>query len=353
MGKMKIFAFIICFYCLFQLYNPVQAQQYHAFHGSPYAGALSILNNPASSVNNLHKWDLNLFSFQTTVSTNHLLLENFSYRNPGNTTLKVEEGVNSYFGHQSSDFNLMHFQYQIDRKSAFTVGFRGRMYNHYKSTSPFAFSDTLTSTYSFFNINRTTPSIGGFVTHAGFLEMNLNYARELYSSPYSRLTGGINVQISKAISGAYTKVKNVTTQEVINGTDTNYVFIDGISEYAYSDNYDLNYTGGADFAKAFVKNSKTGLGLSLGLEYTTYRDPVEEGSMYNPLNYDWKFGFSIMDLGANKYKPSTSSGIFKDPIAQFDYKDFENKFGNAASVAEFKDSLKSIYNGYDLSLIHI
>jgi hypothetical protein len=347
MGKMRIFALIGIICCQFHLYNSVQAQQYHALHGSPYAGALSILNNPASSVNNLHKWDLNLFSFQTTVSTNHLLLENFSYRNPGNTTLKVEEGVNSYFGHQSTDFNLMHFQYQIDRKSAFTVGFRGRMYDHYKSTSPFAFSDTLTSTYSFFNINRTTPSMGGFVTHAGFLEMNLNYAQELYSSPYSRLTGGINVQISKAISGAYTKVKNVTTQEVINGTDTNYVFIDGISEYAYSDNYDLNYTGGADFAKAFVKNSKTGLGLSLGLEYTTYRDPVEEGSMYNPLNYDWKFGFSIMDLGANKYKPSTSSGIFKDPIAQFDYKVFENKFGNAASVAEFKDSLKTVFNGYD------
>ncbi|OYY05048.1 MAG: hypothetical protein B7Y76_01600 [Sphingobacteriia bacterium 35-40-5] len=347
MGKMRIFALIGIICCQFHLYNSVQAQQYHALHGSPYAGALSILNNPASSVNNLHKWDLNLFSFQTTVSTNHLLLENFSYRNPGNTTLKVEEGVNNYFVHQSTDFNLMHFQYQIDRKSAFTVGFRGRMYDHYKSTSPFAFSDTLSSTYSFLNINRTTPSMGGFATHAGFLEMNLNYAREIYSSPYSRLTGGITLQIDKAISGAYTKMKNVTTQEVINGTDTNYVFIDGIFEYAYSDNYDLKYTGGADFAKAFVKNSKTGIGLSLGLEYTTYRDPVEEGSMYNPLNYDWKFGFSIMDLGTNKYKPSTTSGIYADPIAQYDYTVFENKFGNVTSATEFKDSLKTVFNGYD------
>ena len=54
-----------------------------------------------------------------------------------------------------------------------------------------------------------------------------------------------------------------------------------------------------------------------------------------------------MDFGANKYKPSTSSGIYTDPVAQFDYKDFENKFGNAASVAEFKDSLKTVFNGYD------
>lgn len=346
MGKMKIFAFIGCFFCLILLYSPVQAQQYHAFHGSPYAGAVSIFNNPASSVNNLHKWDLNLFSFQTTVSTNHFLLEGFSYKNPGNTNFKVEDGVHGYFGHQSTDFNLMHFQYQINPKSAITVGFRGRMYDHYKVT-PFAFSDTISTTYSFFNMNRTTPSIGGFLHHSGYLEMNLSYAQELLSTPYSRLTGGITLQIDKAISGAYSKIKNVSTKEVINGTDTNYVFIDGIAEYAYSDNYDLNYTGGADFAKAFVKNSKTGLGLSLGLEYTTYKDPVEPGTRYNPLNYDWKFGFSIMDIGANKYKPSTSSGIFKDPIAQFDYKVFENKFGNAASVAEFKDSLKTVFNGYD------
>jgi hypothetical protein len=177
--------------------------------------------------------------------------------------------------------------------------------------------------------------------------MNLNYAREIYSSPYSRLTGGINVQIDKALSGAYTKVKNVTTQEVINGNDTNYVFIDGFAEYAYSDNYDLNYTSASQFAKAFVKNSKTGIGLSLGLEYTTYKDPVEEGAMYNPLNYDWKFGFSIMDIGANKFKPSTSSGIFKDPVALFDYTVLENKFSSASSIAEFKDSLKTIFNSYD------
>lgn len=343
---MRIFAFIGYFYCLFQLYNPVQAQQYHAFHGSPYAGAVSIFNNPASGVNNLYKWDLNLFSIQTTISTNHFLLEGFSYKNPSNTTLKVEEGVHSYFGHQSTDINLMHFQYQINPKSAFTVGFRGRMYNHYKAT-PFAFSDTLTTTYSFFNMNRTTPSIGGFLHHSGYLEMNLSYAQELFSTSYGRLTGGITLQIDKAISGGYTKIKNVSTKEVINGTDTNYVFIDGITEYAYSDNYDLNYTGGADFAKAFVKNSKTGLGLSLGLEYTTYKDPVEPGTRYNPLNYDWKFGLSIMEIGANKYRPSTSSGIFKDPVAQFDYKIFEKKFGNASSIAEFKDSLKTIFNGYD------
>lgn len=343
---MKIFAFIGMLSCLFHLYNPVQAQQYHAFNGSPYAGAVSIFNNPASSVNNLHKWDLNLLSFQTTISTNHFLLEDFSYKNPGNTIFKVDDGVHGYFGHQSTDFGLMHFQYQINPKSAFTVGFRGRMYNHYKA-SPFAFSDTISTTYSFFNLNRTTPSIGGFLNHSGYLEMNLNYAQEIFSTPYNRLTGGITLQIDKAISGGYTKIKNVSTREVINGTDTNYVFIDGNAEFAYSDNYDLNYTGGADFAKAFVKNSKTGLGLSLGLEFTTYKDPIEPGTKYNPLNYDWKFGFSIMDIGANKYKPSTSSGIFKDPVALFDYTILENKFGNATSVDEFKDSLKTIFNSYD------
>jgi len=114
--------------------------------------------------------------------------------------------------------------------------------------------------------------------------------KKFYASPYIRLTGGITLQIAKALSGGYTKLNNVVTQEVSNGIDTGYIFTNGRIEYAYSDNYDLNFSNGSEFAKAFIKNAKTGLGMSLGLEYTSYKDPVEEGSIYNPLNYDWKIG---------------------------------------------------------------
>ena len=51
-----------------------EAQNYHASNGSAYAGAIGLFNNPASGINAVYKWDLNLFSFQTTVTTNNISL---------------------------------------------------------------------------------------------------------------------------------------------------------------------------------------------------------------------------------------------------------------------------------------
>ncbi len=323
------------------------AQQYHASHGSPYAGAVNIFNNPASSVNSVYKWDLNILSSQTTISTNHLNLENFSYKNPGNTVLNVDDGTNSYFGHQSTDLNLFSFQFQPNNKQAFSIAFRGRMYDHIK-INPVAFSDTITTFYSFLKMNRSNPPLGGYMTHAGFLEVNLNYSQELIATSNSRLTGGINLNISRAISGMYAKSNRVATSEIRNGLDTNYYFVDGRLEYGYSENYDANASStNAATAKAFLKNSKTNFGLSLGLEFTTYKDAVEEGGIYHPLAYDWKIGLSIMDIGNNSFKPSTTSASYSEPSIITDYATLENKFNNIGSLIDLKDTLKTIFNSYD------
>ena len=49
-----------------------EAQNYHATNGSAYAGSVGLFNNPASGINSVYKWDLNLFSFQTTATTNNI-----------------------------------------------------------------------------------------------------------------------------------------------------------------------------------------------------------------------------------------------------------------------------------------
>ena len=143
-----------------------EAQNYHASNGSAYAGAVGLFNNPASGINAVYKWDLNLFSFQTTVTTNNILLsKQFSGANgiSGKTKINFKEGSNSYYAHQTLDLNLFNFTYKIDEKHAFGIGIRGRMYNHLKTSSIFA-NDTLTSGYDFFRANRTTAFLDGFMT---------------------------------------------------------------------------------------------------------------------------------------------------------------------------------------------
>ena len=49
---------LFLFYLILIHANQVgSAQQYHAIHGSPYAGVSGAFNNPASIGNSLHRWD--------------------------------------------------------------------------------------------------------------------------------------------------------------------------------------------------------------------------------------------------------------------------------------------------------
>jgi len=343
MSRLYLFTFFIC---ILNTTLSVNGQEYHAINGSPYAGAASIFNNPASSVNSIYKWSLNVFSFQTTVATNNLTLLNTSLTKPGNAILSFDEGSNSHYAHQNLDLNLFSLQYKIDEKRAFSFGLRGRMYNHLK-TSPIIGNDTITSNLSFLKANRTTPFIDGYLTHAGWIETNLNYSQVLIETKNQRLTGGITINLLKGISGAYAKLNKLSVSEFVNGIDTGYTLVRGGFNYAYSNNYDNTNTSSTQLVKDFLKNSLSSLGLSLGMEYSIYNNDFNERESNNPINYSWKFGLSIMDLGHNTFKPSEYAGNFYSPKANITDAVVGNKFSNIPAIDAFRDSIKSIFQNYD------
>ena len=324
----------------------VNGQEYHAINGSPYAGAASSFNNPASGVNSIYKWDLNLFSFQTTVAANHLTLLNTKLTNPSNAILSFDEGSNSHYAHQNLDLNLFSLQYKIDEKRSFSIGLRGRMYNHIK-TSAIIGNDTITSNLSFLKANRTTPFIDGYFTHTGWIETNLNYSQVLIESNNQRLTGGITVNLLRGISGAYAKLNKISVSEFVNGVDTGYTLVRGGFNYAYSNNYDNTNTNSSQLVKDFLKNSLSRIGISLGLEYSIYNNDINERISNNPINYSWKIGLSIMDIGHNTYKPSEYSGNFYSPQTKMTDAIIGNKFITIPSIDAFRDSIKSMFQNYD------
>jgi len=340
--------FSIFFISTFFLSQSVTAQEYHAVNGSPYAGATSIFNNPASGVNSIYKWDLNLISFQTTIASNHLTLLNTSLTNPSNAILSFNEGSNSHYAHQNLDLNLFSLQYKIDEKRSFSVGLRGRMYNHLK-TSPLIGNDTITSNLSFLKANRTTPFIDGYFTHAGWIETNLNYSQVLIESNNQRLTGGITINLLRGISGAYAKLNKISVSEFVNASDTGYTLVRGGFNYAYSNNYDNVYTniGSTQLVKNFLKNSMSSIGISLGLEYSIYNHNINDNAPNNPINYSWKIGLSIMDIGHNTYKPSEYAGNFYSPQNKITDAVIGKKFSNIPAMDAFRDSLKTIFQNND------
>jgi len=140
------------------------------------------------------------------------------------------------------DLNLLNFLYKIDEKHAFSIGIRGRMYNHFKASAIEA-SDTITTLVGFLKANRTTPFLEGYMHHTGWMETNLNYSQVLFEDERSKLTGGFTLSLTKALSGLYGKMNKMSSTEFISGTDTGYIISSGGIGFGYSNNYDIVNTG--------------------------------------------------------------------------------------------------------------
>jgi hypothetical protein len=326
-------AFTFTFMLWFFTCSQVNGQSYTSTYGSAYAGSTGIRNNPSASVNSAYKWDLTFFTVQAKVSTNSLFMRNDS--------VFLTHPFQNRFLHNNLDISLLNFLYKPNNKHAFAINLRARSYNHIR-TEPLVASDSIYSIHDFLVQNRSTPYLEGFVTHTGWLEADLNYSRVLHESYNSKLTGGITLQIMKGVSGAFARVNKLSYLETKTSTDTIYNFITGGSAFGYSSNYDESPSG-TPSGSEFVKNSLTGLGLSIGAEYLLYGENNNSYQQNNAINYQWKIGVALMDLGANKFKSGEFGGAYRNIDPSITDIDADRKFTNIESARDLRDSLATIF----------
>ncbi|HJV20577.1 MAG TPA: hypothetical protein VJ552_11910 [Sediminibacterium sp.] len=319
------------------------AQQYHALHGSSFAGAAGMFNNPASPVNSVHKWDLNLFSFQLANATNSAEIKNGRITAFADGSLRLTPGNQKRWLHQNMDISLLNAMYKINARTSLAGGLRIRTYNHIR-TSAFNFNDSINSLKKFLIGNRTTDAMQGIGIHSGWLEGNLNYSHVLKETQNSKLSGGITLQIMKNISGSYARVNKLSYAETILPGDTIYSLVDGSAGFGYSANYDAtnNQSGAADNAKSIFKQSLTSFGLSIGLEYLAYDTETVTGEG-EPAPYRWKLGLSLMDIGNSQYTNSRYTGQFSNPDQSVTNQDLYNKFSSINSARSLRDSLATVF----------
>lgn len=322
---------LICF-------SGLKAQSYQSTYGSAYAGSTSIKNNPAASVNSAYKWDLTLFTAQVRASTNSLFMRNDSAFLTG--------GSHSRFLHNNVDISLLNFLYKPNNQQAFAFNLRARTYNHIR-TAPIFASDSIYSIHDFIVQNRTTPYLEGFVTHSGWIQGDFNYSRILNENHNSRLTGGVTLQVMKNISAAYGRVSKMSYLESKTSTDTVYTFVTGGGAFGYSSNYDETSSGTSSTPKEFLKNTVTNFGLSLGVEYLLYAEAPSSYQQNNAMNYQWKIGVSLMDLGASRYKSSEFSSQFRNIDPGITDITMDQKFMNIQSGRDLRDSLATVFTSAD------
>ena len=326
------------------------AQSYHAINGSPYAGSNSRDVNPASTINSAYKWDLTLFSAQITVSNSSMVIYNASLLNYDSANTQLTNGNGNRYFHSTFDISLFNFRMNLDKKSAFGFGLRGRMYNHEKSM-PFFYNDTIVGLNSFLQTNNATPYFQGYATHSGWIEADINYARLLIDNNHQKLSIGITLGLQKGVSGAYGNIQRISYSEQLNNaTNANeYLLTGGSVTASYSSNYDLINNANSitpSVIKSFLNDTRSSLNANIGIEYLV-KDITVDANPLNNTNYDWKFGFSIMDIGKNIFNPAGGSFTASLPGANVNDTVLINQISNAGSLSKVRDTLSHSFNVID------
>lgn len=320
------------------------AQSYHAFNGSSFAGVTSMYNNPASIVNQGYKWDVTLFGVQATSTNTAFVVYNNSrgHFNTDSVTGDVSPGGHPRYLHAVTDVNILNARYSINSKNAVAFGLRLRSYNHIKA-APFNYSDTTTTLQSFLHQNNTINYIDGYGVFAGWAEINLAYSRVLFHSSASSLSAGITLSYIKSLSGAYVQLKHASYAELTNNNgDKIYTLTGGGAGIAYSSNYlltnDNNTT--AQNIHNFIKSAPSSFSFDIGAEYLLKNNG--DDVPVNALNYDWKIGVSIMDIGHNSFNPIDGSVTLSNPLPFTDAA-LQKKLTHIHNIMELRDSLSGLF----------
>ena len=330
------------------LFSTVEAQSYHAVSGSPYAGVTAMYNNPASTANAAYKWDLTILSSQITFSNSLFVVDQTSLLKYDSSVMQFTNGLRSRYQHTTVDINLFNCRYTIDKNKAVAFALRGRTYNFIK-TAPFYYTDTISTTESFLHANKIVDYLEGYTTNSGWIEADFNYSQVLQQNESSRLTGGITIGYMRGISGAHANVQRLSYSEQSNNNQLYYLLTGGAVTAEYSQNYDLTDSSKSigSNVKSFIKNTLPALNFNIGIEYLFRKQNEYDKAPLSATNYDWKIGVSIMDIGTNKFNPSTSSFSARNPNMNISDTGLLNKLQNVGSVKELRDSLANVFTTID------
>lgn len=337
---MKKIAIAAVLLCLFYLSG---AQNYQSIHGSPYAGSLGVYNNPASGIHSHYNWDITLFSVQSKSSTNGFSSTK-SLLKLKDANVYISNGEKERFVHLIQDLHLLNARFKLNSRRAIAFGFNTRNYAHIKSKA-FKFIDTLSSINSFLQFNRPAPSIGGKAISNTWGEVYASYSEIIRNTNLDQLSAGITIKGIRGASGLYLQVDKLQFTEITQpGSPPTFVVTDPNGRYGYSSNYDKLEDNNSSNNKVndFLTYTQGSLSIDLGVEYMLKNDYAPQYDDVEKLEYDWKIGVSVLDLGRNYFKHGKFSRQFNGVLTDVSEEDLENKFSSPDDIEDFYDSLQTV-----------
>ena len=336
-------------------FSAIHAQSYHALNGSPFAGITSMYVNPASPVNSFYKWDASLLGVQFKTDQNvgylrYIAANEKDLSNIYDTSIYPYNGLFSRQYDGILDGQALSFRYRIKENTSIGVSFRARSYNHFKTNNLF-YREGINTLNEFLSLNLEGHTVDGYVMHSGWMETNFNISQVVFQHSTAKLSVGLNIGFTKALSSGYFSARNIQYEQLTNPSNGKQYYQalnnGGSLSYLYSSNLDYFDTVKVNSTsiKEFYKNAYSSLNFSIGAEYMVIDETVEAN--INNLNYSWKFGAAIMDLGTLKFDYANGSGTNRIPNSDFIDTTLETRFSNVKNLVQFRNRISPLFNSTD------
>ncbi|TKK70171.1 hypothetical protein FC093_05325 [Ilyomonas limi] len=342
---MKCFRLAIFLYCSSFTLAIAKAQSFTGYDVASYSGVYGTLYNPANILDHRVRADVNLAGFSFSEANNIVKLQ---FRNTDNgATLNFPTHKTGRAGFQT-DILGPSFMVRLSDKHAFAISTRFRAQaNVDKLSAPVLNLSLLKDVKSLNHLPITAP--GGTIQAHAWNELAFTYSRQVAISDLGVWKAAISLKFTGGQGAAYFKANNLR-----------FIYNDSLrTNQALREAYGgaANTSGNINLAYANFMDDwgdthnyhffrQPGIAADIGVTYE-YRDVMqvyETAYNENTLNYKWKAGASVTDIGSIKYNASPNSASVRFAGQTYVFNDLAVP-ADSSSLQQIVRYYKTTFNG--------
>lgn len=297
-----IFLFLLLFF------KQVTAQSYTGYDVSSYTGVYGTLYNPANILDHRFRADINLIGYSAGIQNNTIKIDFGDKDDPVKTANPI---MRNGRGGALVDVMGPGFILRLNDKNAIAVTSRFRVTANTDKLDESLLNILVQDDPTVFT-GRTIKLTSGSLQAHSWNEVAFTYSRQIGVTDYGVWRAALSLKLLGGQGAAY-----LTTNH-LSFTYNDSIRVDAAEQLKYggaqnaSGNININYADFMDdwddhYQYKFLR--QPGVGADIGVTYE-YRDMMQiYETAYNEetLNYKWKAGASVSDIGSIRYRSSVNS----------------------------------------------
>ncbi len=324
------------------------SQSYPGYHSSSYTGVYGILTNPADILNHRFRADINLVGFFTQVGNNQVTFK-YHVSDGENNASRPDPIKRPGRLNFNTDIFGPSIMLRLSDKHAFAITTRARLMANVNGIGANLLNLTIQDSVdqSLIKANLAVSDISARVH--GWTELALTYSRQIAVTDYGVWKAGISLKYLGGLGAFFLNTNKLSFtyddslyNPTTNQTNEAVTNVQGSISLGYTKNIDsLNRS-----ARDYLSFKNPGVGIDIGVNYE-YRDEMqvyETSYSEKTLNYIWRIGASITDIGFIRYNKQPTGGFTTRFSGNTFFTNDLNPPSDSSSVEQMSNYYKRLFN---------